>query len=47
VKATDKELLDAVMAVMLGAEDVVSGVPDIAIEADPSPRELMASSLIW
>jgi hypothetical protein len=47
VKARDNAPLDAVIDVMVGAEDVVRGVPDTAMEADPSPKELMASSLIW
>ena len=46
VKATDNAPLDAVMAVMVGAEAEVRGVPDTAVEAAPSPTELMANNLI-
>jgi hypothetical protein len=47
VKATDKDSLDAVIAVMVGAEAVVTGVPVTEEEGSPSPSELIANNLIW
>ncbi len=42
VNATDNDVFPGVIEVMDGAEGVVAGVPDTAVEAVPEPIELTA-----